>query len=72
MQIRGAYPGPTESEKGSKGDPGICLTNDFEKHCNVIIEYTHHAKPGDFQKRGSNQPFKIEKKVQEAEDSLGG
>lgn len=72
MQIRGAYPGSTESEKGSKGDPGICLTNDFEKNCN-IIEYTHHAKPGDFQKkRGSNQPFKIEKKVQEAEDSLGG
>lgn len=60
MQIFESWPRLAESE-GLKGEPS-----------KRIIEYTHHNTQGDFQKIDSNQPFKIENKVQEYENSLGG
>lgn len=66
MQIWGASPRPTASE-GLKGGP-----SNLSHNCNRVIEYPHHKTQADFQKRDSHQPFQIEKKVPEAEDSLRG
>lgn len=69
MQIPGAYPRPTASE-GLKGGPSNLSHKWLEKCFHRIIGYTHHKTQGDFLKSYSNQPFKIEKKVPEAEDGL--